>query len=185
MGKTASGLLMTAVFVTCACSHPVVTQKIRDTSVPIYSFSEVHERPQRYSNKSIIVGGEIIATLNHANESTTIVVLAYPLDNNEKPMKWENSEGRFMATIEKFLDPFVYRQGRSVTVAGIVSGVNKEPVGKMDYSYVVLKAREIHLWPEERTYRPSYYPSRLDYPFSWGPFWGPDFHEGGPYRRTP
>ena len=178
MKKSISCAMLVGLFVLCGCSGAVISKQIREEATPISELAEVRQNPDRFKDQTIIVGGEIIAIRNHEDEGTTLVVLALPLDDTEMPENWENSQGRFMVNTTQFLDPVVYARGRNVTVAGIVTGVEVEPVGKMKYRYVVLKARQIYLWP--RLYYRFFYapypywhhPEAYDF---WEPWWEPDF----------
>lgn len=60
-----------------------------------------------------------------------------------------------------FLDPEVYAKGRTITVAGRVTGVVREAIDHEPYDYLILFAREIYLWERiEDLYRyRSYFPS--------------------------
>jgi outer membrane lipoprotein len=172
MGKTLVYLMCSGLLILFGCGGPVISTEIRREVTPIKGFAEVRQNPDKYKNSTIIIGGEIIGTINHENETTTLLVLDRPLDDNERPEKWENSDGRFMVHATQFLDPEIYTKGKEVTVAGIVTGVEIAPVGKTNYRYVVLTARQIYLWP--RRYPPYSYPS---YPL-WTPEWYPDPYSG-------
>lgn len=137
----------------CGCG--VISKDIRREAVPITGLEEVRNNPDKFKEKTIIVGGEIINVLNHEDESTTLIVLALPLSSDERPDKWENNQGRFMVRTTQFLDPMVYSKGREVTVAGIVVGTEHASIGKTMYRYVVIKARQIYLWPHR--YISNYY----------------------------
>ena len=172
MGKNRLYLLCCVLSILLGCSSHVISTEIRREVLPIEGFAEVRKNPEKFKNNTIIIGGEIIATINHANQGTTLLVLDRPLDNTERPEKWENSQGRFMVHTRHFLGPEIYTKGREVTVAGIVTGIETAPVGKADYPYVALTARQIYLWPWR--YPPYTHPM---YPY-WSPDWYPDRFSG-------
>jgi outer membrane lipoprotein len=129
------------------CQRTAIPQKVIQGAVPITGLAEVRQNPDRFKDDTIVIGGQIIATINNEDESTTLVVLDLPLDDSQRPQKWSYSQGRFRVHTPRFLDPLVYREGREVTVAGTVTGVKTEPVGNTPYRYVELEASKIYLWP--------------------------------------
>lgn len=164
------------------CAGPVISKELRGEAWPIKGLAEVRKQPDKFRDKTIIVGGEIIDTINHEDETTTLVVLGYPLNGRERPEEWANSEGRFMVHSKQFLDPVVYRKERLVTVAGAVTGVETGAIGKTTYRYVTLDALQIYLWPKR--YRPVFPSYPYHYPY-WGPYrpdyWYPyDYYWGPP-----
>jgi len=169
--------MLTVFLVICGCSQAVISKQIRDEATPVAGFDEVRQNPDKFKDRTVIVGGEVIAVRNHENGSTTLMVLAFPLDDTEMPERLENSQGRFLVNTQQFLDPAVYARGRDVTVAGMVTGVKVEPVGKTEYRYVVVNARQVYLWPRRYyryyIFRPYWHhPGMYEY---WEPWWGPDY----------
>ena len=170
MGKKLWFALSIGFLALWGCGGPVISKEIRAEAWPIKGLAEVRQHPDQFKDKTIIVGGEIIDTINHEDETTTLIVLDHALDNRGRPEDWEISQGRFMVHSSQFLDPVVYAKGREVTVAGIVTGVKIAPVGETRYRYVVLNARQVYLWPPRSRavfpaylYWPSYYPDRGNY----------------------
>ena len=154
--------ILLAGFLAISGCHSVVSKDIRESAQPITGFLEVRQNPDKYMGQTIIIGGVIVSALNHENESTTLTVLAYPLDRSGWPKTEEVNQGRFMVNSKDFLDPALYSSGRKVTVAGVVTGTEYAPVGNTKYRYVVLQSLQIYLWPLEEFY--YYYP---DYPYSY------------------
>jgi hypothetical protein len=52
-----------------------------------------------------------------------------------------------------YLDSYVFRGGRRITVAGEIQGEKIKPLGQMDYRYPLLSSKQIYFWPEYY-YRP-------------------------------
>jgi outer membrane lipoprotein len=77
--------------------------------------------------------------------------------------------------VKRNLDPLIFRTGREITMAGVLTGTQKVMMGGVDYTYPVFEAKEIQLRPEERypVWRdPFYYP----YPYYWyDPYWNRPF----------
>jgi len=137
----------------------------------------------------MVLGGYILELQNEPVGSV-LTLLQAPLDFENKPKSRDLSEGRFVLTTDRFLDPEVYVNDRQLTVGGRISGVREETVGGMTYRYPVIEAQEIHLWPKEvyPPYPPPYYPFYgPGYPwYPWGyPWypWGYPWWDGCPYWR--
>jgi outer membrane lipoprotein len=116
--------------------------------------AEIHEAPDSFRGKTVILGGEIVETRNRG-DATTLVILEKPLDVFRRPRDVDDTGGRFLARFPRYLDPVVFARGRLVTLAGVVSGEAVEPVGDSPYRYVVLDGTEIHLWPAQKEWVPS------------------------------
>jgi len=154
------------------CGGPI-SQELRKEVNPNLTFEQILENPDAHKGTVVIWGGRIVETFNRGN-STVLTILQMPLDTQQKPVRERESAGRFMAQLNRFLDPALYRQGRRVTVAGTVMGREIHKLGEGEYAYPVVQTQEIHLW--ER-YRPSipYY----GYPYFW-PGW--DYRYWYPYH---
>lgn len=93
-------------------------------------------------------GGVILNVENRA-DSTLLEILAYPLDDDGRPMLDEAQQGRFLALHDDFLEPRDFAQGREVTLAGHLRDLVLGRVGKSDYEFPRLEVRASHLWPKQ------------------------------------
>ena len=93
-----------------------------------------------------------------------------PLGWREEPQETTASEGRFLILADKYLDPYLFRRGKKITVAGEILGEKIKPLGEMDYRYPILSSKQIYLWPEYyyRPYPYIYYDPWWGYPYGWG-----------------
>ncbi len=157
------------LFLVSGCSH-VISKELRASSDLFLTLKQVRENPNAYKGRSVVWGGEIIRVINQEDGTTEIEVFQEPLDFRGEPKGIAPSEGRFLVLDNRFLDPYVYWQGRRITAAGELQGEKIEPLGEMYYRYPLVASKQIYLWPE-------YYP----YPYYWGyydPWWG---YPGYPY----
>jgi outer membrane lipoprotein len=127
----------------------------------------------------VIWGGEIIETAIQKEGGALIETYQRPLNFRGEPDENAASEGRFLIRVENYLDPYIYRRGRRITVAGEVLGERIKPVGEMDYRYPLLAARQIHLWEEFQPY--IYYPYFYPYPYFYGGWYYRPFYPWWPY----
>lgn len=139
---------------TSACA-PVISQKTMDTVDKNISFTMLHENPDSFTGKNVILGGEIIAT-NVKENDTWIEVLQRPLGYRQKPLATDQSAGRFLVHFPGFLDPAIYANGRKLTVAGKVAGKIVQSLSGLNYIYPVITAREHHLWKVNENSKPRF-----------------------------
>jgi outer membrane lipoprotein len=102
-------------------------------------------------NRRVFWGGVIVNTAN-LKDATQIEVLAYPLDRGGRPQDSARPYGRFLAVRDGYLETGVYAQGRLLTVVGPVTGTRKGKVGEAPYTYPLVAAEQLHLWPKEPDY---------------------------------
>ena len=163
------------------CAH-VISKNLRVEVDPSLTFKQVLQDPEPYKGRMILWGGEIIETTNQEDRSTLIEVLQRPLGWGDEPKEAYPSEGRFLILADTYLDPYIYRRGRKITVAGMVLGEKITSLGKMDYHYPLVSSRQAYLWPvyyyPPYPYNPGWYYDPWypgwGYPFGWG--WGFGFH---------
>jgi outer membrane lipoprotein len=147
-----------------SCAH-VISGEYRNASVKDLPFSQLIANPDVYLDKMFIFGG-FIAETNMTGHGTEIEVVQSPLDRFGNVKDTDVSEGRFILTTSRNLDPLIYRQGREIAIAGILTGSRKKMLGDIEYIYPVFDAKEIKLWKEEEY---CLYPDM--YPCWYGPFY--------------
>jgi outer membrane lipoprotein len=168
LGVLALGLI---VLMDSGCAtNPIAKEYRQQAAAEDVTFSMVLSNPDAYVGDVVLWGGFIIKTQNLKN-ATNITVLESPLQGSERPSARDYSSGRFIARSSKLLDPEIYRPGKKITVAGVVSGKETHPLGKTTYTYPVISVKQMVLWKPYRRYA---------YPSYWGPFWSPYW---GPYWR--
>jgi outer membrane lipoprotein len=133
-----------AVMVLAGCAPPFPRELLEEVDRNII-FADLMKDPARYSGKLVMLGGMIVKTTN-LQEGTEVEVLQIPLDSDARPLPTDETGGRFLVLVERFLDAAVYQRGRSVTVIAETAGVRVQPLDEIEYRYPVLQARAIHLW---------------------------------------
>jgi outer membrane lipoprotein len=173
-------IILVAVLSILGCA-PVISKPLREQAEKDLSFSEVFKNPDAHKGKVVIWAGEIIEAKN-TKEGTLIEVLQKPADFFGAPEEVDRSEGRFLVLHPSYLDVAVYSKGREVTVAGEVDGKRTMPLGEIQYTYPLVLAKEIYLWPDTSKERLAPYPYPV-YPWWWyDPFWRPWYYPY-PYER--
>jgi outer membrane lipoprotein len=135
---------MFAVMVFGSCAPPFPRELLEKVDRNIV-FADMMKDPARYSGKLVMLGGMIVKTTN-LPEETVIEVLQQSLDSDGRPLPTDETGGRFLVLVDRFLDAAVYQRGRSVTVIAEAAGARMQPLDEIEYRYPVLQARSVHLW---------------------------------------
>lgn len=154
-------LVVIAFMITACSSHipPEIKQPIEGSP----SVAQVREATDEHLDKKVRWGGVILNTENKPDTSR-ITILAYPLSDYGEPWDDELSQGRFIAIVNKFLEPTVYGKDRKITVTGKLLQTETHKIGEFPYDYPIVQVEHFYLWA------PDPEPSALDYP----PFWWHD-----------
>ncbi|HKK04417.1 MAG TPA: Slp family lipoprotein [Gammaproteobacteria bacterium] len=126
----------------CASGPAFDTKQVDRSITP--SAAKTH--PAQVRGKTVLWGGVIVATTN-LKDATQLEVLAYPLDSDERPDPGAKPLGRILIEKSGYLEPVDYAQGRFVTALGSVQGTRDGRVGQSSYTYPVLQAKQVYLWP--------------------------------------
>ncbi len=154
-------ILLLSIFSLSGCAH-VISKDLRAKSDPSLTLSQVRNNPEAFKGKMVVWGGEIIETLNLKEGTTQVEVFQRSLGWRGEPKETAISEGRFLILSDQYLDPYLFRKGRKITVAGEILGEKTKAIGEMDYRYPLISSKQIYLWPEY-----YYYP----YPYYYDPWW--------------
>lgn len=145
-----------------ACSN--IPEKIKQAPASNITPDEARQNPQTFKGQSIRWGGEVIQ-IDNKPEYTHIIVLAKPLDIDGQPSGDKPQYGRFIAQINRFVEPSLYATGRDVTVTGVFSNTHQQMIGEYPYQYPVVTVDTIYLWPLPVEPDPDYW---YDPWYPWG-----------------
>jgi len=143
--------IIVAIFISFAllgCNSLPEKLQIAD-KVELLPFDEVGDMDLEPTNVQALWGGVIAKTANFTDR-TQIEIIYFPLNDQGRPQINQESLGRFRIYVGDFIDPFVYRPGRMVTVLGTLGLREKGYVGHYPYDYTVLHSLELHLWTDKR-----------------------------------
>lgn len=142
-GAALAALLVWAISLS-ACAHAISARAraMVDKGVPVDS---LFRDPEAFKGRTVMLGG-IIASTRNEQKRTYIEVVQLPLDYRGRPKNEDVTEGRFIVEAEGYLDPAIYARGREITVVGVVLGRTVRPLGDIEYSYLLLRSVEIHLF---------------------------------------
>ena len=145
-----------------ACS--TVPKNLREAPESSPMISAVQKSPETYLQDTVRWGGSIVE-ISHANGETKVQIISRPLATNSRPSGRDQSDGRFVAVFDGFLEPEIYKDKRLLTVLGQLQGMETQKIGDLDYTFPVVRVQQHHLWQKEN---PSAYPYDRHNP--WG-FW--------------
>ncbi len=137
-------LFLALILSLLGCSH-VISSTIRERIDPSISEKEIFRYPDRYVNNTVILGGIIVTSIN-TNDGAYLEVIQKPLDYYGRPLDTDFSLGRFLILHRGFLEPDIYCQGRMITVAGEIGGTVIRPLGEIDYTYLLINSKELHIF---------------------------------------
>ncbi len=103
----------------------------------------------------------VIASIKNGKTSTTLDVLYYPAQSNGRPKLSDEPIGRFRTKVNKFLDPAVYKKGKSITVLGSVKTKETGIIGEYEYEYPTVGDAKVYLWPKLQE------PARVEFYYGW------------------
>jgi outer membrane lipoprotein len=135
-------LLLTLLLGACASGPRYPTEGVELALTPQQAIAEegiMH-------GKTILWGGMIINSTNLKSQSR-LEILAYPLDSNQFPQTDSAPMGRFLVFKSGYLETVDFAPGRLVTVRGPLSGIQRGKVGETNYTYPLVRAQNLYLWP--------------------------------------
>ena len=110
-------------------------------------FSDVQASPESYKGRVLVLGGEVL-NAKRLRDSTQIELLQLPLGDGEEPsVDRQQSQGRFFALQQEFLDPATVVKGTRVTIVGEVSGAKTDRLDDVEYRYPIMIVKHLHVWP--------------------------------------
>jgi outer membrane lipoprotein len=134
------------LLLTGCASTTIVPPALQSEVVPGLDLAAVKQNKDAHMGQVVLWGGLVVKTVIK-KRGTLIEVLQLPLDYHERPKQVHDSQGRFIVSMNGFLDPEIYKNGKEITVVGRVAGVQTLPLGEIDYTYVLLRGEEVYLWP--------------------------------------
>lgn len=176
--KLAVGFSAVAFFAGCSKPYkstlpPDLANQLNDT----LSFSQIKAAPDDHKGELVVLGGQILSAKRLAH-ATELIILQLPLIQEQEPTTdLTQSQGRYIAYQQAFLDPATVPAGTRITLAGELSGSVTQKLDETDYIYPTLTIKAFKIWPTYPSDYPRYaypYPYWRPYPYPYAyPYWGP------------
>ena len=171
---TNSSIVLGLAFLVSACSSHIPPE-IRQSVEGAPTLSQVRQQLDDHQSTRVRWGGVILETENKQN-SSEVTIIAFPLSSRGEPRVSDNSQGRFVALVDEFLEPLVFSRDREITVTGTVLKSQTGKVGDYDYQYPVIAVEHYYLWPPKAEIDDDDYP-----PFWWYDPWYRPYYPYYPY----
>jgi outer membrane lipoprotein len=127
----------------CAGSPPLETRGVMQSVTPDQAEAEF----RRLEGTRVLWGGVIVSSRN-LRETTRLEILAFPLNNRQRPRTEADPLGRFLAEQAGYLETQDYAPGREVTLTGTLTATREGKIGEAGYTYPFVRVGQLHLWPE-------------------------------------
>ena len=150
-------LAMLVALAYAGCASSPFPEELTRTVNGSLTLAEIRADPQARLGEHVILGGDIIKATPKPRD-TEIEILARRLGGGDVPEGGDGSTGRFLVRTAGFLDPAIYTRGRRLTVLGTVAGTEERAVGDVAYTYPVIRAERLKLWPAEGPWLGGEYP---------------------------
>jgi len=161
-------LLVTMIFISaCASSNTIPIEIRQDITDSKLSIDTVRGNISEYEGQIVRWGGKIASIENKASE-TWIEVVGSELDYTGRPVRLDDSHGRFIVKINGFLDPAVFMPERGLTIYGIVESEIIRTIDEYPYSYPLIAAKSFYLWSDYQLRRRHY---AYHYPYRYYPYY--------------
>jgi outer membrane lipoprotein len=149
---------------------------------PSLTFPQIKQSPDSFKGKHVILGGQVLEA-RRLKDSTRLTILQLPLNDEQEPTtELTQSQGRFIAEQQDFLDPATVPPGTRITLVGELSDAITQKLDETNYTYPTLNIKHLKVWQayssDYNRYRdynryPYFYPYPYAYPY-WRPY-GPFF----------
>jgi outer membrane lipoprotein len=160
-------VILSLSIVVSGCVH-VPESLIVEEGVVLTNFADVR------GNNTVSIGnkarwGGVIAKIENNAENTMLEVVHFQLSSSTRPKKKDQTQGRFKIYYQGFLDPVIFKEGRSITAIGNIVEKEAGKIGEHEYNYPVLTSVNVHLWKEIKqvdmkiTHQPMWYTPSLWY----------------------
>ena len=101
-----------------------------------------------YLDQPVVWGGMIIEVRNFERHSE-FEILAFPLDDKQRPMLEQRDHGRFIAIVPGYVEAQDWPMGRYVSLIGRITGDRRGAVRQVEYVYPEVDVDRMHLWPRD------------------------------------
>lgn len=145
-------IILALALTSCASRMPVEIQGEFDNAPDT---TQAHTQPDKFLSQQVRWGGKILNIENKQNTSR-LTIVAFPLNSYGRPKNSNQSHGRFIAIVDKFLEPELYSKDREVTVTGSLQKSEIVKVGDFSYSHPVVQVNNHHLWAIKQATPPNY-----------------------------
>ncbi len=173
--KICLNLLVAVLLTSCATTIP---KPIDEQIESIPELNVVRQNVDDYIGHRVRWGG-VIANIINEKDATVLEIVDHPLSKQGRPTETDQTQGRFLARINGFLDPVIYAKRREITIVGTINKETKQLIYQFEYSYPEIVVDSLILWPQVDKQMQHYYEPYWYDPWYPRYFWSPYYY---PYR---
>ena len=141
--------IVVVILAGCSSGPPVVPDDLRSQIDSSVSFRDIQASPHHFQGRTVLLGGEILSA-KRTKEGTEFEILQLPVTVDDPPAEWRSeSQGRFLATDRRPVDPASFPPGTRVTLVGEVRGDEQRRLDESSYDYPTLDVKHLHVWDPE------------------------------------
>ena len=173
MGKKFCAIVVLFLFIISGCA-PIISRELKKNVSNELTFKEIIKDPDAHKGEIVLTSGVILGSRN-TKEGTLIEILQKQADMAGRAKDVDESDGRFLAINDGYLDTAIYAREREALVAGEVKGKRTLPLDEIEYTYPFISIKEIHLFKLQKEERFHAYPYPHWYypPWYYYPYWYP------------
>lgn len=155
------------------CSNVPVA--IKEAPQPDWQLAQISGKADSHQGEPVRWGGQIVKVEND-EQGSTLHVVQFPLNSYARPDDDSRSQGRFLARTKEFIDPYIYKSGTLITIAGNIDSQKTINIDKKSMTVPVINIREMYRWQPQNYrrdpywYDHPYYYDRFGYGVSY-PYW--------------
>lgn len=136
-------ILLFASLMMSACVHP--PKGLEREIAEILFFNKISEQGYSCVCKRVRLGGKVLKA-TALKEKMELEILSLPVSLfSAKPILDSNSDGRFLAYIDGFIDPESLNQ-QYITVSGRLIAKQAGKIDQADYNYPVIQVESYRKW---------------------------------------
>lgn len=141
--------IVVVMLASCSSGPPVVPDEMRSQIDSSASFRDIQSSPHQFQGRTVLLGGEILSA-KRTKEGTEFEILQLPVTADDPPAeRLSESQGRFLATDRRPIDPASFPPGTRVTLVGEVRGDEERQLDESSYDYPTLDVKHLHVWDPE------------------------------------
>lgn len=114
------------------------------TATPQQDLNVVKNAPDIYTGQEARFGGMVVGVVNE-QQRTRLEIVSIPLDAGGRPVLGKPSQGRLVAYVNKFIEPFDLKY-HFVTVVGLITGIETGKIDMTAYDFVVITVTGYKRW---------------------------------------
>lgn len=153
------GCLVGLVMMLTGCaSYPDSVSVAEGTK--LVQFADVQKEDEKYIGQKARWSGVIAGVKNRADK-TQIDVLYYPSSSTGRPQIKDEPAGRFRVLVDGFLEPEVFKKGKSITALGEIKEKESQKIDEYEYVYPTMTNATLHLWKKLKQ------PAKVEFYYGW------------------